>query len=85
MNKMFGVFICSKKYYCFLLGLLCWQQTITAQYDEKNFTRYSVKDGLSDNNITCLQQDDEGYLWIGTVAGLNRFDGNSFKKFAWCP
>jgi ligand-binding sensor domain-containing protein/two-component sensor histidine kinase len=52
-----------------------------AQYAENNFTRYTVKDGLSDNNILCLQQDDQGYMWIGTDAGLNRFDGNSFKKF----
>jgi ligand-binding sensor domain-containing protein/two-component sensor histidine kinase len=54
---------------------------VTAQYADKDFTRYSVRDGLSDNNITCLQQDDEGYIWIGTNAGLNRFDGNTFKKF----
>lgn len=51
------------------------------QYDERDFTRYSVKDGLSDNPISCIQQDDQGYLWIGTDAGLNRFDGKNFKKF----
>ena len=75
------MFINTKKYHCVLFGLLGCIQVMTAQYAEKNFTRYSVKDGLSDNNITCLQQDDEGYLWIGTNAGLNRFDGNAFKKF----
>ncbi|MGN6292762.1 MAG: histidine kinase [Chitinophagaceae bacterium] len=52
-----------------------------AQYEAKKFTLYTVRDGLSDNNINCLQQDDQGYLWIGTDAGLNRFDGNSFRKF----
>lgn len=52
-----------------------------AQYDEKNFTTYTIKNGLSDNSINCLQQDAEGYLWIGTDAGLNRFDGNSFKVY----
>lgn len=51
-----------------------------AQYDEKNFTRYMVKDGLSDINITSLQQDEQGYMWIGTEDGLNRFDGTGFKK-----
>ncbi len=61
--------------------LLCICISTNAQYDEKNFTRYTVRDGLSDNNINCLQQDDQGYMWIGTDAGLNRFDGNSFKKF----
>ena len=69
-----------KYFYCLFPGLLCCLQTI-AQYEEKNFIRYSVKDGLSDNAIRCLQQDEQGYMWIGTDAGLNRFDGNSFKKF----
>ena len=55
--------------------------TARAQYEEKDFVRYAVKNGLSDNYITCLQQDARGYLWIGTDVGLNRFDGNSFKKF----
>lgn len=52
-----------------------------AQYSENDFIRYTVKDGLSDNFISCLQQDAQGYLWIGTEAGLNRFDGASFKPF----
>jgi len=72
---------CKKYIHCSLLALLCCLQTIRAQYEEKNFTRYSVKDGLSDNGIYCVQQDDQGYIWIGTDAGLNRFDGGSFKKF----
>jgi ligand-binding sensor domain-containing protein len=56
-------------------------QPVMAQYGENNFTRYTVKDGLSDINITSLQQDNEGYIWIGTDDGLNRFDGAGFKKF----
>ena len=52
-----------------------------AQYEEKDFIRYTVKDGLSDNYIKCLQQDDSGYIWIGTDMGLNRFDGDAFKNF----
>lgn len=61
--------------------MLCICPFANSQYDEKNFTHYSVKDGLSDINITSLQQDEQGYMWIGTEDGLNRFDGNRFKKF----
>jgi ligand-binding sensor domain-containing protein len=50
-------------------------------FDEKNFTLYSRKDGLSNNDITAVEQDVYGYLWIGTKKGLNRFDGNSFQQF----
>src|SRR5262245_58881869 len=71
----------NKKYYYLLLPLLFCLQNGIAQWAETDFTRYSVKDGLSDNNINCLQQDADGYLWIGTGSGLNRFDGTRFSKY----
>lgn len=46
-----------------------------------NYEQYTVADGLSQNTVTSLVEDNEGYLWIGTVNGLNRFDGVSFKHF----
>ena len=52
-----------------------------AQYEEKEFVSYTVKNGLSENYITCLAQDEWGYMWIGTDIGLNRFDGHTFKSF----
>jgi len=39
------------------------------------FESLTAKDGLSSNHITCIYQDHLGYLWIGTVDGLNRYDG----------
>ncbi len=68
-----------KTFLAFLI-LLCFH-TVRAQYAEKDFVQYTVKDGLSENYITCLQQDDRGYMWIGTDIGLNRFDGHTFKTF----
>lgn len=69
-----------QKTFLFLLTF-CFLAPARAQYEEKDFVRYTVKDGLSDNYITCLQQDDRGYLWIGTDVGLNRFDGHSFNNY----
>ena len=43
---------------------------------KKDFIRYSIQEGLSDNYVTAMQQDEQGYLWIGTDVGLNRFDGD---------
>ena len=63
------------------LSMLFFLHPVQAQYEEKDFVHYTVKEGLSENYITCLQQDDRGYMWIGTDIGLNRFDGHSFKTF----
>src|SRR5215467_6830095 len=49
--------------------------------DEKDFLHFTIKNGLSDNYVTCVQQDNLGYTWISTHRGLNRFDGNIFKQF----
>lgn len=36
--------------------------------------------GLPDNSITCLLQTRDKFLWVGTQAGLARFDGNEFDR-----
>ena len=40
-----------------------------------------MENGLPQNTVTALVQTQDGYLWIGTEAGLVRFDGNSFQVF----
>ncbi|MBK8965945.1 MAG: hypothetical protein IPM36_04565 [Lewinellaceae bacterium] len=46
------------------------------------FEHLSEKDGLSSNSVTCLLQDRQGFLWIGTKDGLNRYDGTRFRVFS---
>ena len=43
------------------------------------FEQIDDKLGLSQNTVHSMAQDDEGYLWIGTEDGLNRFDGYTFE------
>ena len=45
------------------------------------FIKYSSQMGLSSNNQRCIIQDKEGFIWIGTGDGLNRFDGRTFKVY----
>jgi signal transduction histidine kinase/CheY-like chemotaxis protein/streptogramin lyase/AraC-like DNA-binding protein len=45
------------------------------------FEHLSVEDGLSNNYITAILQDHDGYMWFGTGDGLNKYDGSSFKVF----
>ncbi len=54
-------------------------QTIHAQ--QYYFKHYHVENGLSNNSVACSLQDRNGFLWFGTINGLNRFDGYNFKVF----
>jgi ligand-binding sensor domain-containing protein len=45
------------------------------------FSHLTDKDGLSNNAVKSIVQDDDGLIWIGTENGLNRFDGYGFKTF----
>lgn len=40
-----------------------------------------MSDGLSFRHATCVVQDQQGFMWIGTRNGLNRFDGYEFVHF----
>ncbi len=47
-----------------------------------NFINYSVEHGLVQSQINALVQDNKGYIWIGTLGGVSKFDGTSFKNFS---
>lgn len=41
-----------------------------------------VENGLSQSFVTAMAQDNDGYLWFGTVGGLSRWDGYEFARFS---
>ncbi|MFO8002146.1 MAG: two-component regulator propeller domain-containing protein [Marinilabilia sp.] len=49
------------------------------------FRHLTVSDGLSNNQITSVHKDRHGFIWFGTVSGLNRYDGHSFKVYKNIP
>ena len=42
---------------------------------------WSMSEGLPHTSVTALAQTQDGYIWIGTQAGLVRFDGVQFKTY----
>src|SRR4029079_19434558 len=45
------------------------------------FTHYTGSSGLVSNQVNSVIQDEEGYIWIATTDGLQRFDGIRYKTF----
>ncbi|RPI61184.1 MAG: hypothetical protein EHM44_09105, partial [Ignavibacteriales bacterium] len=49
------------------------------------FQHITSEQGLSANTVTRITQGEKGFLWIGTLEGLNRYDGYNFKIFKHNP
>lgn len=45
------------------------------------FRTYSIEQGLSESVVHDIIQDSDGYMWMATGFGLNKFDGLEFKYF----
>ncbi len=52
-----------------------------AQQPQYQFSHIDISHGLSNNQVTSFFKDQKGFMWIGTMSGLNRFDGYQFKVF----
>src|SRR5688572_7583486 len=56
-----------------------------SQEEQYKFSSIDVNHGLSHNQIKCFLRDSRGYMWFGTISGLNRFDGYTIKTFRNIP
>lgn len=54
-------------------------QSLSGQNDQ--FQIFGVEDGLVQSQVECIEQDEKGYLWIGTIGGLSIYNGYNFKTF----
>ncbi|MBN8702716.1 MAG: SpoIIE family protein phosphatase [Bacteroidetes bacterium] len=50
-----------------------------------NFDVLNSDKGLSQNSVTSIIKDAQGFMWFGTQDGLNRFDGQEVKIFKHNP
>ena len=70
MSKFFVIYLLF-----FLLSNIYSQQRI-------NFNVILQERGLAHSDVTSIIQDDQDFIWFGTLGGLNRFDGYELKSYA---
>lgn len=61
--------------------LLLSAQLVSGMEQDILFRHLTLDNGLSNSNINYVAQDRNGFIWIGTENGLNRFDGYTFKTY----
>lgn len=68
---------------CSCISPVCAQTTQLdlSTNNDIRFEHLSVKQGLSNNTVLCIRQDQEGFIWMGTRDGLNKYDGYTFTIY----
>lgn len=74
-----------KTYYCLgrgvLLLLLEAMSALAYATGGPGVKYLGIEQGLSNNAVTCICQDQRGFMWFGTYDGLNRYDGYGFAVY----
>ncbi len=64
-----------------LVSCLFFTSSLTAQTEKIAFEKFGVTEGLPEEFVTSIVQDDQGYMWFATQNGLVKFDGYNMKVF----
>ncbi|MEY4520871.1 MAG: hypothetical protein RIT10_56 [Bacteroidota bacterium] len=67
------------KWLSFLCLLLTFSLKTHGQY--YSFLNFSTAQGLPQSQVTAIDQDVNGYLWVGTLGGVTRFNGKEFVTY----
>ncbi|MDB6018093.1 MAG: Histidine kinase [Pedosphaera sp.] len=78
------LFMFRRIFFVLLAGLpaVAWAATPQFLPQELAMRVWTKQQGLPDDSVTAVLQTRDGYLWIGTSAGLARFDGVRFVPIA---
>lgn len=67
-------------YLLFFLNLLLLPNLFFGQ--STSFQKITVEDGLSNNFVRAIHKDQFGFIWFGTLDGLDRYDGAEIRSFS---
>ncbi len=69
----------------YLISILLFSQIVLAQNNEVKFEHISIEQGLSQSSVFTIFQDSKGFLWFGTLDGLDKYDGYKFSVYRSVP
>lgn len=81
--KFWVVVLCTFASICFSFHIYGYTDSDAQQASHLKFKHLTQKQGLSHNLVSCILQDREGYMWFGTMEGLNRYDAYNFKIYTY--
>lgn len=70
-----------KKVAFIICVIILLSKTSVFAIGDPQVTYLGIEQGLSNNGVTCIFQDHDGFMWFGTFDGLNRYDGYNFRVF----
>lgn len=70
--------------YIYLSGII-FANLANAQTAKISFERFSTEDGLPNTYVVDITQDQEGFIWLGTLDGLVKYDGYQYLTFRNIP
>ena len=68
----------------FITNIILFSLTF-AQNTSYKFDYYDISNGLSQNRAQAIFQASDGYIYVGSQGGLDRFDGYDFKYYSHNP
>ena len=77
------IFTIFKPSFFFIIFFNCVK--LNAQDEKFRFSNLDINNGLSHNYVNAILKDETGFVWIGTMSGLNRYDGYKFRIFRHDP
>ncbi|MDR3195024.1 MAG: response regulator, partial [Tannerella sp.] len=66
-------------FYFVTVWIALWTLPSAHSMERLRFEWITDRNGLSQNTVRCLMQDAQGFMWMGTINGLNRYNGKEFS------